>query len=1191
MDYSIFNLYLIGGFFLINLVIGLWAGRNVTTIKDYILADKKFGVGALVITYLATEVGDDTVFRSPFEFFSCGISYLLVPIGCIISFFLRAYLIAPLMHRFKDCMTLSDMMQQLYGSNAKIFTGLISCIYSLIVTGFQICCMGVIFEKFLGMDSKMGMIFSGVILVIYSAFGGIKAVTATDIFQFIMAVGTLLLISAVAVNKVGGIEVLFSKIPSERFEFFKASRLPYYLSFFIMTGAFFIEICEPCRMQRVLMSNNTRHLKKTFFALGLAEIIITFIVLILSFSAVVLCPNSNPNEVIPTLCHTILPNSIQGVLAVGFLAIFLSTGDSYLHSAGINLSYDFISPILARFKKEINEVKWAKISTIFIGILSILFALFEGYTIRLDYIFASLGLFICCPLLFGIFGFVSQPSTYFGSCFVSLLAFIACKFTNPLVQEFTMPISMSIGAATFLILHFISNKKFVIVKNSTTNKSSLRLDINTLIEGAKKRISSLVHFNTFCKERVEKNGSSYSLFGTMYTVILVLPYFLWSNEVYKDQEHTILYLRIIGVVMCSILMAESRIPQILARYTPVFWYITLVYCLPFLSVVTLFITNGSMEYVVNIALTIMFLIVLVDLSSAIGISIIGTIAAILFYKFFIKKEEIDSPFSFSTVYLLVYQIIFGTIIGLLFARRKQVKVKELEKGRESAAKLYELAEAKLNDKEFGPLRIARSLGNSNLNILGKLRNIRESIKSKDPEIAEEHIDILESDILTVIINEEKCLKLEAKEIDIKELADYLEALCKNKVGENIYVNLKTKTANIICDKMALSRIISQAIEEIKIDLSLHGRTLSNTSLLIDISDTKLHYYLTSIKEYSKTINAVKFAISTIDPIDTSLLKEEYSTELPDLFGVKPNNQDTTEKIATEKYLTAHCGICENIKTGEELIKIYTIPQNVYEIRPKGLDIYKIGKNVVSFWREATDKELLLKQEIEYKSPNIDWASVQKALDFTRKYHDQKHLNSYGEPHHLHTIAVARIMLEIMSTYIEELKYPANINGVENPLVQVYYELRTRQEAIIIATILHNVLEDAASNPRIIESIFGYEVAVYVLGTTRISYSEIAHNFTNEQILKSLLVQDPIPCCIKIADRLYKLYTIDGNSNEDNRRKVAQETLDFFITPAKNLGFISIAKDLENASNYILKHGRIGRFKFESGVLDLLEKRY
>lgn len=62
MDYFKINIIVVGAFLIVSLIIGLWFGRKVTTMRDYALANKSYGTGPLVMTYLATFIGAYWVF-------------------------------------------------------------------------------------------------------------------------------------------------------------------------------------------------------------------------------------------------------------------------------------------------------------------------------------------------------------------------------------------------------------------------------------------------------------------------------------------------------------------------------------------------------------------------------------------------------------------------------------------------------------------------------------------------------------------------------------------------------------------------------------------------------------------------------------------------------------------------------------------------------------------------------------------------------------------------------------------------------------------------------------------------------------------------------------------------------------------------------------------------------------------------
>jgi SSS family solute:Na+ symporter len=111
-------------FLIITLVIGLGASRGIKDIKDYALAGRTFGVGALTITFLATYLsGGNTI-----EFQTTIIKHGLVPmihrVGILLAFVFAGIYLAPrLIKKFGDSLTMGDIMKNLYGNYAGILTG------------------------------------------------------------------------------------------------------------------------------------------------------------------------------------------------------------------------------------------------------------------------------------------------------------------------------------------------------------------------------------------------------------------------------------------------------------------------------------------------------------------------------------------------------------------------------------------------------------------------------------------------------------------------------------------------------------------------------------------------------------------------------------------------------------------------------------------------------------------------------------------------------------------------------------------------------------------------------------------------------------------------------------------------------------------------------------------------------------
>jgi Na+/proline symporter len=145
---------IIGAFLLLTLVIGLWAGRGGKDIREYALANRSFGTVALVLTFLATDIAGVSVVNGVAKIFSEGVIYVIAHAGLIVNLSIMAFVVAPRMAYFRDCMTLGDIMQSLYGAYSGILVGILSSCIIVSLLGMELFMLGVTSETVLGIKAS-----------------------------------------------------------------------------------------------------------------------------------------------------------------------------------------------------------------------------------------------------------------------------------------------------------------------------------------------------------------------------------------------------------------------------------------------------------------------------------------------------------------------------------------------------------------------------------------------------------------------------------------------------------------------------------------------------------------------------------------------------------------------------------------------------------------------------------------------------------------------------------------------------------------------------------------------------------------------------------------------------------------------------------------------------------------------------
>ena len=274
------------------LLLGLWSGLGIKNVREYAIANKMYGTGVLTITFLATILGGQETINIQSGYLAAGIIVGMNPVGLAIMFIYSGAFIVPKMLRFDRCLTLGDMMHELYGVQGGIITGVLGGMYTIILVGVQLLTLGFICKNLLGWGMDWSIMIGGAILVIYSAWGGVKSVTMTDVLQFIVFVIVIPLIANVAISEVGGIQELFRQVPVDKLTILEHKRFSFYLNNFLIWGLFPSFLSAPANIQRILMARSRQQAANMLYISAAAWLVVRALIM-LTCLAVLVFPASH----------------------------------------------------------------------------------------------------------------------------------------------------------------------------------------------------------------------------------------------------------------------------------------------------------------------------------------------------------------------------------------------------------------------------------------------------------------------------------------------------------------------------------------------------------------------------------------------------------------------------------------------------------------------------------------------------------------------------------------------------------------------------------------------------------------------------------------------------------------------------------------------------------------------------------
>jgi signal transduction histidine kinase len=141
-----------------------------------------------------------------------------------------------------------------------------------------------------------------------------------------------------------------------------------------------------------------------------------------------------------------------------------------------------------------------------------------------------------------------------------------------------------------------------------------------------KKILKLIFFlRDSVQKRVNDFGAQYLAFGIFGILNYPIFYFIWVYSNQRSYEN--LKLRMTATILCGFLIAKEFWPKKLCSWFPLYWYFTLLFCLPFLFFFMLFKNNGANVWLMSTNTIIFWLILMVDWASYIYIFTLGVLLA------------------------------------------------------------------------------------------------------------------------------------------------------------------------------------------------------------------------------------------------------------------------------------------------------------------------------------------------------------------------------------------------------------------------------------------------------------------------------------------------------------------------------------------------------------------------------------
>ncbi len=407
IDYLIFAVYL-----LFMLSIGFYFMKKNNSADDYFVGGREMGAFHIGMSVVATDVGGGFSIGLGGLGFVMGLSGTWLLFTGLIGAWLSAVLLIPKVSQLAsrhNFLSFPQFLGQLYNWKVAFIAGIISAIGYLGFTSSQILAGAKLAAAtFPGISFGTSLLLMGAIAVIYTSFGGIKAVIYTDTFQWVLLMGGMIFVAIpVCYFGIGGYDSLKEILPSSFLSLSAISWQQIANWFVTIIPIWFIGMTL---YQRIYAAGDKKTAQRAWFVAGLFEYpVMAFTGVILglfakvAFETGIIHPGKSgvfdPEMGLPLLLRTILPVGLTGIVLSAYFSAIMSTADSCLMAASGNIITDIL--------KKHNSLKimlLSQITTLLIGGAALVIAWKVPNVLQLmlhSYSFMVSGLFV--PVLVGIF--------------------------------------------------------------------------------------------------------------------------------------------------------------------------------------------------------------------------------------------------------------------------------------------------------------------------------------------------------------------------------------------------------------------------------------------------------------------------------------------------------------------------------------------------------------------------------------------------------------------------------------------------------------------------------------------------------------------------------------------------------------------------------------------------------------------
>lgn len=407
---TVFVLYLV---FVVG--IAIWSALRAKTHEDYIIGGKKIGGISLALSERATGESAWLILGLTGHAFVDGISTIWVALGCVIGIvFIWLVMANPLRIATEKtgAMTIPSLLARRFLGTEKsvgIISALIVVFFFVFYIAAQFSGAGKVFHDTFGLTPFWGMVIGAGIVTLYTVIGGFITVVATDVFQAVLMIFTLivlpiLLLVILASNNISLAQKLSEAGPHMTSLTGGATGAAAIL--LILNGLSWAlgYTGQPQLLARMMALRNAKESNSAQWVAVIWTIIAYTGAILIGIAGFALIKGgvagidvakvaADSEQIMPVLVVGLMQPILAGILLSGAVSAMMSTASSELIVCSSSISEDMYSNIAKNPMRGKKMLALNKLLTLGVGLLAILMVIFMKDTVYslVSYAWAGIG--------------------------------------------------------------------------------------------------------------------------------------------------------------------------------------------------------------------------------------------------------------------------------------------------------------------------------------------------------------------------------------------------------------------------------------------------------------------------------------------------------------------------------------------------------------------------------------------------------------------------------------------------------------------------------------------------------------------------------------------------------------------------------------------------------------------------------